>query len=411
MAMSETYKRTVIGSEGPTVVTECVGGVRSVSLGVWVCVGTRDEASDQQGISHFVEHAVFKGTRERDAFQITNSLESLGGSLDAFTSRDVTCYHARCLDEHLDMALDVLVDLVQNATFDPGEIDKERRVILEEIQSVEDAPEDLIQDLLAQSVWGRHPVGAPILGTPETVNSIRRDQLIQYVRDHYHPGNVIITAAGKLDHDRMVETVAEKFGVQRPVPAPARHSPQRAPKSFQHYHRDIGQTHFCLGTTSWSYVHPRQYDLLVANAILGGGMTSRLFQEIREKRGLAYSVYSYVETLEDTGLFSTYMACDRSRLKDAADVVWDQLLSLKEKGITPVELDSAKAQLKGELILGAESMSHRMSNLAYDEMYLQRYLSTDDTLKAIESVSLEGVWEACQTLHDEQGMHQVTVGP
>ncbi|HCK08556.1 MAG TPA: peptidase M16 [Candidatus Latescibacteria bacterium] len=408
--MMEIYKRTVVGEDGPTVVTESVPGLRSVSLGLWVRVGARDEVSEQQGISHFVEHAVFKGTTSRDAFDIANSLESLGGNLDAFTSRDVTCYHGRCLAEHLDIALAVLADLLQNPMFDPAELTKERRVILEEIQSVEDTPEDLIHDLFAQSVWGRDPVGAPILGTPDTVNAFTQDDLFEFTGRHYRPSNMIISAAGHLDHASVVEQVEKLFG-SVPASSPARRAPSRAPRSYQHYYRDIGQTHLCLVTTSWSYIHPRQYDLLVANTVLGGGMTSRLFQEIREKRGLAYSVYSYVETLEDTGLFSTYMACDRCRLKDAVEVMWTQLLVLKECGITEVELASAKAQLKGELILGAESMSNRMSNLAYDEMYLQRYLSMDDTLKEIESVTLEGVYDACQTLHDEQGMHQVTVGP
>jgi len=409
--MTDNYRRTVIGSSGPTVVTETVDGVRSVSLGLWVKVGTRDEDPRQQGISHFVEHGVFKGTNDRDAFEIANSLESLGGSLDAFTSRDVTCYHARCLEEHLGIALDVLSDLVRNATFQPVEIEKERRVILEEIQSVEDDPEDLIHDLFAQSVWGRHPVGASILGTPETIGSLRPEDLFDFTRRHYLPSNIIFTAAGCLDHDRVVETVAEKFASAHMTEHVARAIPTRAPKSFQHYHRDIGQTHFCLGTTSWPYTHPKQYDLLVANAVLGGGMTSRLFQEIREKRGFAYSVYSYVETLEDTGLFTTYMACDRGRLKDAAEIIWSELAALKESGITETELASAKAQLKGEMILGAESMNHRMSNIAYDEMYLQRYLSMNDAIAQVETVTLEGVWSACQTLHDEQGMHQVTVGP
>lgn len=409
--MTEEYRRTVIDQVGPTVVTESVPGVRSVAIGLWVRVGTRDEQPEEHGLSHFVEHAVFKGTKSRDAFEIANSLESLGGSIDAFTSRDVTCYHARCLDVHQEIALDVLADLVQNATFQPEEMEKERRVVLEEIQSVEDTPEDLIHDLFAQSVWGRHPVGSPILGTPETVGSFGQDALVGFRERHYGPGNIIISAAGNLDHDLFVHSVAEKFSGRRSRETADRDAPRRAPRSLQHYHRDIGQTHFCLGTTSWSYVHPRQYDLLVANTVLGGGMTSRLFQEVREKRGLAYSVYSYVETLEDTGLFGTYMACDRARLKDAVDVLWTELLSLKERGVTEAELSSAKAQLKGELILGAESMNHRMSNLAYDEMYLQRYLSTSDSLAEIENVTIEGVWDACQTLHDEQGMHQVTVGP
>jgi predicted Zn-dependent peptidase len=315
------------------------------------------------------------------------------------------------LEEHLDIALDVLIDLVRNATFLPDEIEKERRVILEEIQSVEDTPEDLIHDLFAQSVWGRHPVGAPILGTPDSVKATRSDDLFDFTEKHYRSANIIFTAAGSLDHDRIVNRVAQEFLV-RPAPeARFRAEPTRAPKSFQHFHRDIGQTHYCLGTTSWAYTHPKQYDLLIANTVLGGGMTSRLFQEIREKRGLAYSVYSYVETLEDTGLFTTYMACDRGRLKDAAELVWNELAALKENGITEAELASAKAQLKGEMILGAESMNHRMNNIAYDEMYLQRYLSTNAAIREVESVTLEGVWKACQTLHDEQGMHQVTVGP
>ena len=409
--MSDSYRRTVIGSDGPTVVSETVEGVRSVSLGVWVKVGTRDESPEQQGISHFVEHGVFKGTRARNAFEIANSLESLGGGLDAFTSRDVTCYHARCLQEHLDIALDVLIDLVKNATFLPDEIEKERRVILEEIQSVEDTPEDLIHDLFAQSVWGRHPVGAPILGTRDTVKATESNDLFGFVEAHYRPANIILTAAGSLDHDRIVSRVVQEFSDATKPGREFRAAPMRAPRSYQHYHRDIGQTHFCLGTTSWAYTHPKQYDLLVANTVLGGGMTSRLFQEIREKRGLVYSVNSYVETLEDTGLFTTYMACDRGRLKDAAELVRDELAVLKEDGITEAELKSAKAQLKGEMILGAESMNHRMSNIAYNEMYLQRYLSTIDAIREVESVTLEGVWKACQTLHDEQGMHQVTVGP
>jgi len=409
--MAETNRRSVLGHDGPTVVTEHVEGVRSVSLGIWVRVGTRDELPEQQGISHFVEHGVFKGTESRDAFGIANSLESLGGSLDAFTSRDVTCYHARCLEEHLDTALDVLTDLVRNAKFLPEEIEKERRVILEEIQSVEDAPEDLIHDLFAQSVWGRHPVGAPILGTPDTVGATRSEDLFAFTKRHYSPANIVICAAGSLDHDRIVEMVAQKLPPVVEDRTVHREIPGRTPRSFQHYHRDIGQTHFCLGTSAWSYTHPRQDDLLVANVVLGGGMTSRLFQEVREKRGLAYSVYSYVETLEDTGLFTTYMACDRGRLKEAADLIWRELESLKESGITEAELASAKAQLKGEMILGAESMNHRMSNLAYDEIYLKRYLSTNDAIREIENVTLEGVWTACQILHDEQAMHQVTVGP
>ena len=222
--MMDIYKRTVVGEDGPTVVTESVPGLRSVSLGLWVRVGARDEVSEQQGISHFVEHAVFKGTTSRDAFDIANILESLGGNLDAFTSRDVTCYHGRCLAEHLDIALAVLADLLQNPMFDSAELAKERRVILEEIQSVEDTPEALIHALFAQSVWGRDPVGAPILGTPDTVNAFTQDDLIEFTGRHYRPSNMIISAAGHLDHASVVEQVEKLFG-SVPASPPARRAP------------------------------------------------------------------------------------------------------------------------------------------------------------------------------------------
>ncbi len=397
---------------GLTIVTEALEHVRSVSIGLWVRIGTRDERPVEHGIAHFVEHCVFKGTERRNAFEIVNGIESLGGSVDAFTSRDVTCYYIRCLDEHWSTAVDLLADLVLNARFDREEVEKERRVVLEEIQSVEDTPEDLIHDLFAQSVWGGHPVGAPILGTPNSLKGIESDILHRFVAQNYHPGNIVLSAAGNVDHERIVELASRLFpkkGID--IRRPKRLAPKGADRVVRHYPRDINQTHFCLGTTAWPYDHPRQYDLLVADTVLGGGMTSRLFQEIREKRGLAYSVYSYLEMLEDTGLFGAYMACDRTRLDGAVDVIWDELNRFKRDGVTPTELDSAKAQLRGELILGAESVNRRMSNLARDEIYLQRYDAPQIAIDHIERVTLEGVWEACQALVDTPRMHQITVGP
>lgn len=397
---------------GLTIVSEALDHVRSVSIGVWVRAGTRDEKAHEHGIAHFVEHCVFKGTERRNAFEIVNDIESLGGSLDAFTSRDVTCYLIRCLDEHWAMAIDLLADLALHARFEREGVEKERRVVLEEIQSVEDTPEDLIHDLFAQSVWGEHPVGAPILGSRESLGGLDSEVLGRFVEQNYHPGNMVLSAAGSIDHDQIVELAGRFFekdslGVSRPE----RRAPGGVERVVRHYQRDINQTHFCLGTTAWPYDHPRQYDLLVADTVLGGGMTSRLFQEIREKRGLAYSVYSYLELLEDTGLFGTYMACDRTRLDGAVHVVWDELNRFKRDGVTPAELESAKAQLRGELILGSESVNRRMSNLARDEIYLQRYDSPETALRHVERVTLEGVWEACQALVDEPRMHQITVGP
>jgi len=409
--LAGTFRRTVLAN-GLTVVSETLDHVRSVSIGIWVRAGTRDEIPEEHGIAHFVEHCVFKGTDRRNAFEIVNDIESLGGSLDAFTSRDVTCYFVRCLDEHWRTGADLLADLVFHAQFDRDEVEKERRVVLEEIQSVEDTPEDLIHDLFAKSVWGEHPVGAPILGSPESLRTLEADRLKQFVGQNYRPDNMVLSASGHVDHDEIVELADRLFQKELvSLSRPERRAPSGAERVVRHYPRDINQTHFCLGTTAWPYDHPRQYDLLVADTVLGGGMTSRLFQEIREKRGLAYSVYSYLELLEDTGLFGTYMACDRTRLDGAVDVVWDELTRFKRDGVTPVELDSAKAQLKGELILGCESVNRRMSNLARDEIYLNRYDAPETALGHIDRVTLAGVWEACQALVDTPRMHQITVGP
>ena len=409
--LSGSYRKTCLDN-GLRVVSEHVPYVRSISLGIWVQVGSRDEQSPERGLSHFLEHMLFKGTRKRNTFDIAHSLESLGGGLDAFTSRDLTCFYARCLDEHAEVALDVLADMLQSSVLDPKEIEKEKRVVLEEIQNVEDTPDDLIHDLFAKSVWGHHPVGEPILGTPDSVMSFTRQGLKGYLERHYVPGRMVIAAAGNLDHERLVDLTLGFWdsAASRVLPL-QRIRPDNTGHSKQHYRRDIGQTHICLGTTACSYTHPRRFDQLVANTALGEGMSSRLFQQIRERLGLAYSVYSYLEMLEDTGLFGTYMACDSARVDRAIEIAYAELVRLKQDGISPRELESSKAQLRGELILGCESMDKRMGRLAQQEIYTGRYMPVEASLEAIGKVRQEGVLEACQTLLKEDCMHQVTVGP
>ena len=411
MVLSGSYRKTRL-ENGLRIVTEQVPFVRSISLGIWVQVGSRDEQEAEQGISHFLEHMLFKGTEKRNAFDIAHSMESLGGTLDAFTSRDLTCFYARCLDEHAGVALDILSDMLQNARLDPAEIKKEQGVVLDEINSVEDTPEDLIYDLFAQSVWGSHPVGAPIMGTPETVASFTRNALREYLSNHYRPDRIVISAAGNLDHTRFVETVDRLFVASgTDGPQLLRQQPTGTERNERHYPRDIAQTHVCIGTTAYAYTHPRRYELFVSNAVRGEGMSSRLFQQVRERLGLAYSVYSYLEMLEDTGLFGTYVACDRIRVKQSIEIVRSELARLKQDGISRVELESAKAQLRGELILGVESMSSRMSRIAREEIYTGCYHSPEDSLAAIDRVTQEGVLESCQGLLDEDRMHLVTVGP
>jgi predicted Zn-dependent peptidase len=355
---------------------------------------------------------LFKGTETRNAFDIVHSLESLGGNLDAFTSRDLTCFYARCLDEHLDAALDILADMLQNSRLDPEDIEKEKRVVLDEIQSVEDTPDDLIHDLIARSAWGGHPVGAPVLGTHETVASFDRRGLLDYLEHHYRPNRMVISAAGNLDHDRLVDRVSQLFDLGgSPGSRLNRTKPDGVQPEVRHYRRDIGQTHICVGTTVYPYTHPRRYDLLVANAVLGGGMSSRLFQEVRERLGLAYAVYSYLEMLEDTGLMAIYMACDRKRRARSVEVLQSELDKLKENGISQEELESARAQLRGELMLGLESMDRRMGRIAREEIYTGECHPPEDALAAIDAVTREGVQWACRELLGDSRMHKVTVGP
>ena len=410
MAPGRRFRKTKLDN-GLRILTEQVPFVRSVSLGAWVQVGSRDERDAERGISHFLEHMLFKGTQKRDAFQIVHSLESLGGSLDAFTYRDLTCFYARCLDEHIDMALDVLLDMLQNPRLDAGEIQKEKGVVLEEIQNVEDTPEDLVHDLFARSVWGRHPVGAPILGTPETVRTFTGEALRGHLDRTYRPDRMVISAAGNLDHDHLVDMVCRLF---KPSGAAGcqlvRERPTDAVRTECHYQRDVGQTHICLGTTAYAYTHPQQYDLLVANTALGGGMSSRLFQHVRERLGLAYAVYSYLEALEDTGLLGVYLACDRARAGQSIEIVRSELSRFRREGISKEELESCKAQLRGELILGYESMDRRMGRIAREEIYTGRYHSQEEWLVAINRVTREGVLEVCEALMDENRMHLITLG-
>jgi len=409
--LSGLYKKTRL-ENGLRIVTESVPFVRSIALGIWVQVGSRDERVQDQGISHFLEHMLFKGTQNRNTFEIAHSLESLGGSLDAFTSRDLTCFYVRCLDEHLFEALDVIADMLRHSIFDPEEIEKEKRVVLEEIQMVEDTPDDLIHDLFAQSVWGGDSVGAPIMGSPTSVQGFTRDKLLNFLGEHYHPERIVVSVAGNVDHGQVVDLAGRLFDFPTTTPKVlTRKKPAPILHTQQHFQRDIGQTHICLGTTACSYTHPRRNEHMIANTALGEGMSSRLFQEIRERLGLAYSVYSYLEMLEDTGLFGTYMACDSARVEEAVSIAQLEIKRLKQEGISDQELESSKAQLRGELILGQESMDNRMGRLAQQEMYMGKYRPAEESLDDIDAVTKERVLEACQVLLGADHLHRVTVGP
>ncbi|MFH2054867.1 MAG: pitrilysin family protein, partial [bacterium] len=303
------YRRSELES-GIRVVTERMPSLKSISLGVWFDVGSRNETAAVNGISHFIEHMTFKGTATRDAREIAHSLESLGGTLNAFTSREYTCYYARLLDEHLDTALDILADILTNSLFAEEEVERERQVILEEIKDQIDTPSDIIHDYFASTAWASHPLGRPIIGSPETVGAIGRNGLLDFVGKNYTTDRVVIAAAGNVDHNKLVEQVSARFSF-----AAAKNGNRLDPPNYEKGHREVfsresAQTHICLGMPTFSFADPAKYALLVVNTILGSGMSSRLFQSVREKHGLAYSIYTMQDYYHDTGFFSVYLATE-----------------------------------------------------------------------------------------------------
>jgi len=386
------YRKTVLPN-GLRVVTESTSHVRSVSVGVWIDVGSRDENEQNNGISHFIEHMVFKGTKRYSCQQIARSLESVGGYMNAFTTKEHTCYYARVLDDHLTKAVDVLSDLVQYPVFAPSEIEKERSVILEELKNIEDDPDDLIHDYLDANVYHHHPLGFPIIGKKETIGRIRRIGLLKHIEDRYVPQNMVVAAAGNLNHEEFVGIVSKFFSREGSRRAPAKPSPipkHVNAKTFV-YEKPITQAHVCLGTLAYGVKSRHRYPYLVMNSLLGEGMSSRLFQNIREKYGFAYSVFSFANLLSDTGSFGMYIGTDNKHVDKSIELIHKELDKLKSKPIGAAELKRTKAQLKGTTMLGLESMSNRMMRLGSGELYYGQYLTLDEILSSIDRVRVEDV--------------------
>jgi predicted Zn-dependent peptidase len=398
-ALQSNYRKTVLPN-GIRIVTEEIPYVRSVSCGVWINVGSRHEDGESNGISHFLEHMVFKGTRRFSTRQIAGSLESVGGYLNAFTTKEHTCYYARILDEHLPQAIDVISDLVQAPLFDPKEIRKEKLVILEELKNIEDDPDDLIHDYLDLRIYNRHPLGFPIIGNKENINRFNRKDLRTFIRRHYVPERMVVAAAGNLKHDKLVELI-EKYFTLPGGGAPIRKSrvtPRPVASRREMFDKPISQAHVCMGTLGYSIRSDVRYALLVLNSILGEGMSSRLFQNIREKYGFAYSIYSFANMLSDTGNFGIYIGTDNNNIDNSIDLIFRELEKLKKSSVSRVELNRTKAQLKGTMIFGLESMSNRMMRLGSGELYFQDYLPLDQVLRRIEAVGPEEVGHLAKRL-------------
>ncbi|MBI3803185.1 MAG: insulinase family protein [Nitrospirae bacterium] len=403
--------RKLVLDNGIRIVAEKMSSVKSVSIGLWVNVGSRDEETHEHGISHFLEHMFFKGTENRSAKEIAREIDAIGGELNAFTSRETTTFYAKVLDDHLSKAVDILSDNFHSSTFDPREIDKEKQVVVEEIKMVEDDPEDLVHDLYTKDVWKGNPLGRPILGTIETITGMTRKKILRFLKRTYDPKQIVISVAGHFDLDPLMKILEKSFGGYRAeeVDLHPRIAPQITPH-FQVKKRNLEQVHLCIGTQGLPHRHPDRYALYVLNTILGGSVSSRLFQEVRERRGMAYSIYSYPSSYQDGGLFTIYAGTGPQNAPKVISLILKEFKKLKEKGVEAGELDQAKNHIKGSLMLSMESTSSRMSKLAKDELYFGRHFSLEEVVREINKVSLEQVQGLAKSLFDSKYLSLTALG-
>lgn len=404
------YQKTVFPN-GLRVVTEQIPHVRSASIGVWIDVGSRDEIEKTNGISHFIEHMVFKGTERRTVREIARSIESVGGYLNAFTSKEHTCYYARVLDEHTELAVDVLSDILLHSTFPERELEKERGVIIEELKNAEDDPDDLIHDYFDRRLFGPHPLGFPVIGTEQNLRSLKRSELLAYRNEHYIPTRIVVAACGNLTHPAVVDLVQKYFvGLpdQKPNALPKRKKPKWQKPDRVEYERPIQQSHVCLGTVAFSIKSRNRYPLHVLNTLLGDGMSSRLFQNIRERYGFAYSIYSYANLMSDTGLFGAYIGTDERHVDRSIDLIWKELSKVRTKPVSKAELQRTKAQLKGSMMLSLESIPSRMMRLGNSELYFNEVTSLDSIIHHIDKVTQEDIQRVASELFLE-GRHSTVI--
>lgn len=403
--------RKVVLPSGLRIVAEEVPQVRSITVGAWVLTGSRDEPEERAGISHFIEHMLFKGTRRRSALAIAKQSEAIGGHIDAFTARENSCYYARVFEEHLPKAVSILGDILAAPLFAREEVERERRVVYEEIESYENNPEEMAHDLITELIWPAHPLGRPILGTRETLAKIGSRALTAYHREHYTAGNIVIAASGNLEFDRLVDLVRRHVPL-RPEPAPDGHYPLTRFRSRTHQcERDITQVSLALAGRGPSYHGADRFTLSVLNMILGAGISSRLFRKIREDEGLAYTVYSFLDQMRDTGIFGIFLGVAPENTRRALALACREIRKLKRDGIRPWELESAKAQLLMSHFLGFESTYERMNRIALSEIGYGRQASLERLLQKIHEISADEVQEAIERYLQPDRFCLLTLGP
>jgi predicted Zn-dependent peptidase len=403
------YKQVL--DNGIRVVAERMVGVKSISIGLWVNIGSRDEADDERGMSHFLEHMFFKGTERRSAKEIARKMDAIGGEFNAFTSRETTTFYAKVLDDHLDHAVDILSDNFHHSIFDGREIAKEKQVVIEEMKMVEDNPEELLHDLHMSDIWKKNPLGRPILGTEETVSSITRAKILRFLKRTYDPKQIILSVAGHFTPATLLKSLDAAFGkyTADTTAVLPRTAPEFHPNSKVKT-RKLEQVHLCVSVPGLSDTDPDRYTLYVLNTILGASVSSRLFQEVRERRGLAYSIYSSCSSYQGAGLLTVYAATSASNAPKAIDLICKELRGIKEKGIDAVELEEAKSHIKGSTMLGMESTSGRMGKLAKNEIRFGRDFPLNAVLREIDKVKKQQIQRLAERLFDSNALSLTALG-
>jgi len=408
--VTEGYRKSVLPN-GIRILTERMPHVRSVAVGVWVETGSRHEPEVRGGVSHLIEHLVFKGTATRTAQDIARTMDSVGGQMDAFTTKENTCFYVQVLDEHLPLAVDLLTDILLHPLFDAEELEREKSVVLQEIRMVEDTPDDIIHDLFAAQVWSEHPLARPILGTRELVTGFGRDGIAEHFGEEYVPPQIIIAVAGNVTHQQVVDLFGGGFnGFQRPAPPRASTTPRLSP-GVNIVHKALEQVHLVMGFPGLRHAAPERYAMFLLNDVIGGSMSSRLFQEIRERQGLVYSIHTGAQAYADTGVLYVQAATDAQNFSKVLKSVLKELRDLKKDGVTADELKRAKDHLKGSLMLSLESTSSRMNRLAKHEMHLGSFLTMDAMLASIDGVKHEEVQALVTQVIDEDQLALTTLGP
>jgi len=408
--MGVPVDKTIL-KNGIRILTKTMPHTRSVSMGVWVNVGARDENLSESGLSHFIEHMIFKGTRRRSAFQIAKEFDAIGGHTNAFTTMENTCYHGKVMDTHIETMADILSDIFLNSIFDPSEIEKERPVILQEIGMVEDSPDEYVHLLSGKNFWGDNPLGRSILGSPENISRFDADLIKKFFHRLYQPDRIVVSVAGNMEHTSITDRVGPAFESIQPGNGIAERLAPRCQSLVDLNYRELEQVHVCLGAPGLSITDPRRYAYSLLNTILGGNMSSRLFQEIREKRGLAYTVYSFITSHVDTGMFGAYFAVDPKQALETTRLVVNEIHKLRNESVATAELQGAIEYTKGSLLLASESNDNQMVRSAQNEIIFKRDIPLQEVIEKVESVTAAEILDLAKHLFEKEKMVLTTLGP